>query len=484
MRNQYLSFIFGIFMFLNSFVCDAQKIEASILQKQWSAFWISVPNESKDAYGVYLFRKNIVLESKPTTFNIHVSADNRYKLFVNEKLVSLGPARGDLSHWNFETVDIAPYLKVGKNTVAAQVWNEGEFKPEAQISNVTAFILQGATEKEAILNTNDSWKAIRDKSYAPLIFDSQTYYVSGAGETRTMSAYPKLWKSENFDDNVWQNAKMLFKGAPKSRLGQYGNADGWMLVPSQIPQMEMKEERFAKVVIHEGGISLPIGFPVQAATFTIPAKSSVRFVLDQNHLTNAYPNLLFSGGKNATIKISYAETMFKKYPIKGNRNDTEGMVFFGRADSLIADGVDNQQFTTLTYRTYRYIEFKITTQNEPLTIKDFYGTFTGYPFELKSALTTDKAELQQILTVGWRTARLCATETYMDCPYYEQMQYIGDTRIQALVTLYNSGDERLIKNALNLMDFSRQSEGVTLSRHPSASAQYPYFFVVVYWNVA
>ena len=113
-----------IFCLLLSFVVNAQTIDQAILQKRWSASWVTVPNESTDGYGVYLFRKTIELNTKPGTFVIHVSADNRYKLFVNEKLVSLGPARGDLSHWNFETVDIAPYLKVGKNILAAQVWNE------------------------------------------------------------------------------------------------------------------------------------------------------------------------------------------------------------------------------------------------------------------------------------------------------------------------------------------------------------------------
>jgi hypothetical protein len=60
----------------------------------------------------------------------------------------------------------------------------------------------------------------------------------------------------------------------------------------------------------------------------------------------------------------------------------------------------------------------------------------------------------------------------MDCPYYEQLQYIGDGRIQALISLYNSGDDRLVKNAINLMDYSRQPEGITLSRHPSYTPQY------------
>lgn len=41
-----------------------------------------------------------------------------------------------------------------------------------------------------------------------------------------------------------------------------------------------------------------------------------------------------------------------------------------------------------------------------------------------------------------------------------------------MVSLYNSGDERLLRNALNLMDYSRLPEGVTASRHPSVLPQY------------
>jgi hypothetical protein len=59
----------------------------------------------------------------------------------------------------------------------------------------------------------------------------------------------------------------------------------------------------------------------------------------------------------------------------------------------------------------------------------------------------------------------------MDCPYYEQLQYIGDARIQALVSYFNAGDDRLARNALNQMEHSRMAEGITLSRHPSFSPQ-------------
>ena len=47
---------------------------------------------------------------------------------------------------------------------------------------------------------------------------------------------------------------------------------------------------------------------------------------------------------------------------------------------------------------------------------------------------TADPEINRMFEVGWRTARLCAMETYMDCPYYEQLQYIGDARIQAMIS--------------------------------------------------
>jgi hypothetical protein len=40
-----------------------------------------------------------------------------------------------------------------------------------------------------------------------------------------------------------------------------------------------------------------------------------------------------------------------------------------------------------------------------------------------------------------------------------------------LVSLYNSGDDRLVRNALNQMDHSRIAEGLTLSRNPTSSPQ-------------
>jgi hypothetical protein len=55
---------------------------------------------------------------------------------------------------------------------------------------------------------------------------------------------------------------------------------------------------------------------------------------------------------------------------------------------LFLMGLPVNSFNTLTWRTYRYIQVKIKTKDEPLVIDDIYGTFTGYPFKLNAKLET------------------------------------------------------------------------------------------------
>lgn len=434
--------------------------------RPWNANWIVPQHESGTGYGVYYFRKVIDLPAKPSGFVIHVSADNRYKLYVNGTLVSLGPARGDTYYWNYETVDLAPYLTTGKNIVAALVFNESENRPEAQISVRTAFIIQGNTPEEEILNTNNSWKYTRDKGYQPIT----GFFAASTGELVDMNQSVQGWTALDFDDSSWTPAANLFQG----RLKGDGDGLAWMLVPSSLPQMELTSQRLPLVRTAKG-IDLPSTFPASQTRITIPADTTVSFLLDQTYLTNAYVNLIFSKGRNAGISMRYAEALFDdvaKYgDRKGNRNDVDGKDFRGRMDSVISGGAVGQSYTTLYWRTFRYILVTVHTQQEPLIIDDISGVFTGYPFRFNAVFNAHNSEMQQILDIGWRTARLCAMETYFDCPYYEQLQYIGDTRIQAMVSYYNSGDDRLARNAINLMDHSRITEGVTQSRWPTRSTQ-------------
>ena len=455
----------------------------------WNAKWISVPGTEPQGYGVYYFRKEVVLPAVPARYLVHVTADNRYKLYVNGTLVSLGPAKSDATHWNYETVDLAPCLNGGRNVIAALVYNEGPRRPDSQVCVASGFLLQGEYEA-ADLYTDKSWKCIQDPAYRPLNPIVTGYYVAGPGEGVDLNRTISDWNKAGADLSEWSEASEGPAGEPRDVLSA-NQGDSHCLVASTLPQMERTPFRIGEA-------------------FTVPAHSKKEILFDNLVLTNAYFHLRMRGGKNARVNIGYAESLYipaaeqgpaltpeqlaqvpeeylwyvlaPKVVGKGNRNETEGKVFVGREDQLLCNGTADQEFTTLSWRTFRYVRLQVETAGEPLVLEEISGIFTGYPFTLDARLDTDRQDLQDILTIGWRTARLCATETYMDCPYYERLQYLGDTRIQALVTLYNSRDHRLVRNFLHLADISRNADGITKSRYPTTIPQYiqPYALSYIY----
>lgn len=445
-------------------------IDPALLKGSWPASWITCPGVAQRDYGVYHFRKTFSLAQKPARFVVHVSADNRYRLFVNGEAVCSGPARGDLYNWYFETLDIAPYLRDGSNTIAALVWNMGEHAPVAQVSNQTAFVLQGNGRSEHVVNTNESWKVLHDTAYTPCSTDNgsrlRTYMVVGPGDRVNAAAYPWGWEQAGYSDAHWQNSRRIANPVTSG----YGTDNLWTLQPRNIPLMEETRQRLI-AVRRESHIQTPAGFLQGKTALHIPAHQTVSILFDQAYNSVAYPELFVSKGKGSSVTMTYAEALFDQNGVKGNRDDITGKTIKGNYDIFLPDGGENRHFRPLWFRTYRYLQLDITTGDEALQINDLYGTATGYPFTVKASFRSNDSSLQRIWDIGWRTAQLCAGETYFDCPYYEQLQYEGDTRIQSLISLYVTGDDRLMRKAL--MDFyhSRVPEGLTQGRYPSNRLQ-------------
>ncbi len=437
----------------------------------WSANWIIPAGIEPKSYGVYHFRKTFELNEVPGSFIIHVSADQRYRIFVNGKAIGLGPARSDPQHWMFDTYDLATHLQKGKNCIAAQVWYMGEHAPYAQMTVESGFIVQGQSDAEKIVNTNNTWKAYINKAYEPVVNDIRkfhTYIVVGAGDKVNAALYPWGWDQTNFDDSAWPAAAKPWFSAKTRGYGSDGN---WMLVPRSIPMMAEYPVRMKEIRRVSGVPSVSNSFLNGNTPVTLAANKKITILIDQSHLTNAYPHLIVSKGKGSTIKLSYAEALMDAKRNKGHRDSIEGRSVLGFDDIFLPDGSTKRLFRPLWFRTYRYVQLDIVTKGEALILEDLYGMFTGYPFEAKATFESDNPQLKNIWDVGWRTAKLCAGETYYDCPYYEQLQYTGDTRIQALISMNVAGDDRLMRKAINEYNQSRIYEGLTQSRFPCNDMQ-------------
>jgi hypothetical protein len=163
----------------------------------------------------------------------------------------------------------------------------------------------------------------------------------------------------------------------------------------------------------------------------------------------------------------YSETLYKNKNNKGNRNDVTGKEIIGIKDIIMPDGGVHRRYSPTWLRAFRFIQLDIETKNEPLIINDFYNLYTSYPMQMKASFQSDDPFFGQLLDAGFRTIHICSQENLMSDAYYEQMQYIGDTRIHSLSTLYLTGDDALIRNALVQFNNSRKPEGLTLSCYPN-----------------
>jgi len=447
------------------------RIAPEIFKAAWSASWITCPGASQREYGIYHFRKTIKLETLPSAFIVHISADNRYRFFVNGEPVCSGPARGDLFNWYYETIDLAPYLKRGENLIAAVVWNMGVLAPVGQISNQTAFLVQGNTALEKMLNTNAGWKVIQNISYTPCSLNDgeklNSYMAVGPGDQVDGRKYPWNWEQPGYDDSYWKSAAVIVR--PEA-VG-YGTDNRWTLSPRTIPLFkETQIVRFAhlrKTI----GIESGDGFIKGNKALRIAAHQKVKLLVDQGENIAAYPELIVSAGKGAIITQVYAESLFDSKGLKGNRNQIEGKEIKGNEDVFLADGGRNRKFRPLWFRAYRYLQLNVETGDEELVINDLYSMKTGYPLKMNATFSSSDPSLEDIWKVGWRTQQLCAGEVFYDTPYYEQLQYTGDTRIQSLITLYCSGDDRLMRKAILDFYHSRTPEGLTQGRYPSNRLQ-------------
>jgi alpha-L-rhamnosidase len=447
-------------------------VNPQLLRSSWPAYWITSPNASQREYGIYHFRKVFQLPASALqkSFLIHVTADNRYRLFVNGKPVCSGPARGDLFNWFYETIDIAPYLEEGKNTIAALVWNMGTLAPVAQVSNQTAFLLQGNSAAENIINTNASWKVKKSQAYTPCSLDNgerlKAYMVVGPGDQVDGKQYLWDWETAGYNDVSWNMAEEIAHPEPVG----YGTDNRWTLAPRTIPLLKESLLRFP-IVRRATNIKANQEFLTGKKPFKIPSNQITSILLDQQFMTAAYPEIVVSGGKGSKVKLTYSEALFDKQGNKGNRNEIDAKEIKGNYDVFMPDGENNRKFRPLWFRAYRYVQLDITTADEPLVLNDIYSMKTGYPLQMNATFSSNDPSLQEIWKAGWRTAQLCAGDMYYDTPYYEQLQYTGDSRIQALISLYTSGDDRLMRKAILDFYHSRTPEGLTQGRYPSNRLQ-------------
>ncbi len=439
---------------------------------QIKANWVSHPTVRGGEDVSVLFRNVFTVENPAEDFIINISADNHYFLYVNGAFFTHGPQLSDSKHWKFETLNLKGFLNHGKNVVAVKVMNYGKRRFLGFQSLFTSIMVNGVTANAESLTTKgkgDSWRCHIDASYSALDVHWRSagdnrivggFYANNPTDHVDMKRFPKNWEQLTFNDSAWQSTS-FFEGA-----NSMGGAIAYLLEPRNVPLLVWEKELLGSVVRSENHTKS--NFPVSGEA-RIPANTKSRFLIDHKKVTSGFPKLRFSGGKDAVIKIKYAENLFGPNDEKGDRNVLSDKKVIGYYDHIISDGSARQTFLPSWMRTFRFIEFEITTAETALQLLDFHNYKSQTSIPSTASFHSDDETYNQIFEICKRTVDLCTQDYFLSDAYYETMQYVGDTKIHALIWQSLSGNLAHTQNAIRQFHHSRDAEGNLLGAYPLRS---------------
>lgn len=452
--------------------------------------WVAHPESSRDEDSFCTWALNFQLDA-PSAFILHLSADQRFELFCDGQFVGMGPDRADLAHWSFHSYELS--LPTGAHQLTVETHFLHEAFPHAQQSLQPGMVLVGENAPVDLNTGSAPWKVRKQQGITTAPPRIQAYHVVGPAYTFQGHAY--------FSDQPALPPRLVAPAGGNSHTGCI--EPGWKLFPSRLPEQIRREITETGQIRAVNKISATSPFhetasaenaPWQAliegnASLTIPAADRVVVLWDLENYHCAYPEITLSKGRDARVTLEWAESCFDQpapgtgeanFRHKGNRNEIDNKLFQGFGDTFIADGGKSRTFRPFWWRAGRYLRLTVEIGAEPLVIERIRLLETRLPLENESRFHCDDPTLLAILPLTIRGIQMCAHETYMDCPYYEQMMYVGDTRLQILTAFTLSHEDRLNKRALELFDWSRMHTGFVLERYPSMPMQLSTTFAMIW----
>jgi hypothetical protein len=491
----------------------------------WNEEWNDGPSPTT-AGGFVDFRKVFDVASVPTgPVNIHISADTRYKLWINSRFVHTGPVKGDAQQWFFDELDIQPFLRQGQNDIAVRVLRlfPGSHHGITFVRMpVPGFYLTLPVQPGAGVSARATRPAVdiaTDASWETSV-DEGSRLPCNIKDDDFLHIYEEV-------DRQRDQLRRWIPAKPYRYMASYGIGPPWKLTPRVIPfhrlekigfdsshniKSTVPEMEWAALLLHSNnddgsGASL-------SPSVTLPRGTSHHIELEMANHTTAFLKLIFKrpGSTGCAVRVQYSECYEDEPALipysrrKGDRKDSTKRLYgpydlyrLGGSTAGIAallrhdvDEMEKEIFEPFHFRTFRVIALDIDVAADTDLV--FYGAEllqTNYDmdvqakFQARSSSTVARQEQAEAVDALWntsiRTLRNCMHDTYEDCPFYEQLQYAMDARSSILFTYCVSGDDRLARQAIcQLYNAFQPALGLTPSRAPAHQLQIiPNF--ALYW---
>ena len=363
----------------------------------WTAKWIWDKENLTEENVWMCFNKKVTLDKVPKELTAHISADSKYWLYINgetvvfEGSVKRGP---DENSGYYDSIDIAPYLKEGENSICALVWFWGDDKNYSYNSSGQGGFLFEAKNDDIAIISDQSWKVTRNSAYIDSALHQPNYRLAEYSIYYNAREDIGDWLNETYDVSSWENATEYGVGGE----GAYGK-----LYPRGIPFLKdygLKDYENSKdyenyTVSNLFGEKITVDIPYNAQVTT-------------------YLKVIAPAGKKIRITTE---------------NTAIGAV---STTYITKDG--EQEFEALGWFNGEHITYEIP---KGVTVVSLKFRETGYDSSFCGNFKCDDEFLNSLWQKSMRTLYVTMRDNFMDCPDRERAQWWGDVTSEMIMTMYS-----------------------------------------------
>jgi alpha-L-rhamnosidase len=471
---------------------------------EWKAKWIWYPERKTLPNSIMKFRKLIYVESNVKEAKAFVSADSRYRLYINGKYIVRGPAPYDPMHMHYDIIDIGPYLKKGKNIIAILGYYIGistnnYIRPQ-DLSTTAAIIFQCYIEYEnnkLEVVSDRTWRVKRSKAWRNRTNDC-AFAIPQWNEVFDARDYEEKWIEVEFNDSVWKDARELNISPGRPTICSVRddlNTDD-PTVKAYYSEMQartsflerdielLKEEKVYPVSVKAAG---RIHWNTEPENFFEYYEGNAFDIIEVKEINKDTDNYL----KDLDLKEGSQESSFVIFDFE---EDLVGRPFFsveGKEGAIIeittAETVDKlfitpeerrnpwsryickdgyQEFELNDYFVFRYVQVMIRSTKDSLKIKSVGAVKQSYPHILKGSFECSDKDISSLWNIGVNTVSILSQDTYIS-EARERQQYAGESTYGMLAIYYAFGGYRYARKYLTDMGNSQHPTGLLLGCWPS-----------------
>lgn len=366
-------------------------------KSDWSAKWIWDKENLTENNVFMCFYKRVNIKNIPEKLIAHVSADSKYRLYINgetvvfEGSVKRGP---DKNSGYYDSIDIAPFLKKGENSICALVWYWGDSKNYSyNSSGQGGFIFEAENEDITIISDN-SWKVKKNDAYIDSALYKPNYRLAEHSIYYDARKFSDDWIKEDYDASSWENATEYGIGGE----GAYGK-----LIPRGIPLLKnygLKEYENSK----------------DYENYEVKNLFGEEITVDIPYNAQLTPYIKIIAPKGKKIRITTENTLI------------------GAVSNTYITKEGEQEFEPLGWFNGEHITYRIP---KGVTVVSLMYRETGYNSSFCGDFKCDDEFLNSLWQKSLRTLYVTMRDNFMDCPDRERAAWWGDVTSEMFMTMYS-----------------------------------------------